>query len=67
MSLIMGVFFFFFPGFFPSVVFSGQVTLARTSRTMLNSNGNSGNFCLVPELNRKGLRNFLELGLNIDI
>ena len=39
-----------FPIWIPSVSFSSLITVARTSRTMLNNSGESGHSCLVPDL-----------------
>jgi len=39
-----------FPIWIPLIYFSSLIAVARTSRTMLNNSGESGNPCLVPDL-----------------
>ena len=38
-----------FPVWIPFISFSSLITMAQTSKTMLNSSGENGNPCLVPD------------------
>ena len=39
----------FFPTWIPFISFSALIVVAKTSKTMLNSSGESGHPCLVPD------------------
>ena len=51
-----------FPIWIPFISFSALIAMARFSRTMLNSSGESGHFCLLPDL-RGNAFNFSPLRL----
>ena len=42
-----------FPTWIPFISFSSLIDVAKTSKTMLNSNGENGPSCLVPDFSRK--------------
>ena len=44
-----------FPVWIPFIYFSALIAVAKTSRTMLNSSGESGHPCLVPDVRRNAL------------
>ena len=41
------------PIWIPFIPFSSLIAVAKTSKTMLNSSGESGHLCLVPDQNFK--------------
>ena len=43
-----------FPIWIPFISFSSLITVAKTSKTMLNNSGESGQPCLVPDLSGNG-------------
>ena len=49
-----------FPIWIPFISFSALIAVAKTSKTMLNSSGESGNLCLVPDF-RGSVFNFSPL------
>ena len=57
-----------FPIYIPFIYFSSLISMARTSKTMLNNSGKSGQPCLVPDLSGNAfifspLRMMLAVGL----
>ena len=58
-----------FPIWIPFISLSSLITVAKTSKTMLNNSGESGQPCLVPDLSGNGfsfspLRKMLAVGLS---
>ena len=44
-----------YPVWIPFISFSSLIAVAQTSKTMLNSSGQSGHLCLVPDFRRNAL------------
>ena len=58
-----------FPIWIPFISFSSLIAAAKTSKTMLNNSGESGQPCLVPDLRGNGfnfspVRTMLAVGLS---
>ena len=45
-----------FPNWIPFISFLSLIAVAKTSKTMLNDSGESGQPCLVPDLSGNGFR-----------
>ena len=61
-----------FPIWIPVISFSSLIAVAKTSKTMLNNSGESGQPCLVPDLRGNGfsfppLRTMLAVGLSYTV
>ena len=50
-----------FPIWIPFISFSSLIAMAKTSRTMLNSSGENGHSCLVPDFRENEKHQFLIL------
>ena len=55
-----------FPIWIPFISFSSLIVVAKTSKTMLNSSGESGHLCLVPDF-RGNVFNFSPLRIMFDV
>ena len=55
-----------FPIWIPSISSSAPIAVAKTSKTMLNSSGESGNLCLVPDF-RGNAFNYLSLRIRFAV
>ena len=62
--------FTYFPTWIPFIGFSSLIAVAKTSKTVLNSSGESGHICLVPDFrgnafNFSPLRIMFAVGLSV--
>ena len=55
-----------FPIWIPFTYFSSLIAVAKTSKTMLNNSGESGQPCLVPDLSGNGF-NFSQLRMMLAV